>query len=134
MCAAGNGSWTETEELDSLRPVSEKHKEFSGVMEYTKTVNVKKDGSRYIFSPQYVFECMEVTVNGVVAGTKICPPYDVDITNALTDDDNEITVRVANTLLRDANTKPGIFGPDRAVMEPSGMFGTICLVEERLSC
>lgn len=134
MCAAGNGSWTETEELESLRPVSEKHKEFSGVMEYTKTVNVKKDGSRYIFSPQYVFECMEVTVNGVVAGTKICPPYDVDITNALTDGDNEITVRVANTLLRDANTKPGIFGPDRAVMEPSGMFGTICLVEERLSC
>ena len=134
MCAAGNGSWTETEELESLRPVSEKHKDFSGVMEYTKTVNVKKDGSRYIFSPQYVFECMEVTVNGVVAGTKICPPYDVDITNALTDGDNEITVRVANTLLRDANTKPGIFGPDRAVMEPSGMFGTICLVEERLSC
>ena len=131
MCAAGSGSWTEAEELDSLHPVSEKYRDFSGVMEYTKTVNVKKDGSRYIFSPQYVFECMGVTVNGASAGMKICPPYDMDITDALTDGENEITVKVANTLLRDANTKPGIFGPDRAVMEPSGMFGTVCLVKEK---
>ena len=130
MCAAGTDDWTELEELDSLRPVSEKHKDFSGVMEYTKTVNVRKDGSRYIFSPQYIYECMEVAVNGMTAETKICPPYDVDITDALTDGENVITVRVVNTLLRDANTKPGIFGPDRAVMEPSGMFGTICLVKE----
>lgn len=132
MCPAGSKEWTEMEEMDSLRPVSEKYRDFSGVMEYTKMVNVKKDGSRYIFSPQYVFECMEVSVNGAAAGTKICPPYDVDITDALTDGENEIRVRVVNTLLRDANTKPGIFGPDRAVMEPSGMFGTICLVKERM--
>lgn len=71
-----------------------------------------------------------MTVNDIKAAEKICPPYDADITDALTDGENEITVRVVNTLLRDANTKPGIFGPDQAVMKPSGMFGTVCLVKE----
>ena len=71
-----------------------------------------------------------MTVNGIRAAEKISPLYDADVTDVLTDEENEITVRVVNTLLRDANTKPGIFGPDRSVMEPSGMFGTVCLVKE----
>ena len=44
--------------------------------------------------------------------------------------ENEIVIRVVNTLIRNANTKPGIFGPERAVLEPSGMFGHILLIKK----
>ena len=73
---------------------------------------------------------MEVIVNGVNTGKKICPPYTADITDAVKDGENEIVIRVVNTLIRNANTKPGIFGPERAVLEPSGMFGHIFLIKK----
>jgi hypothetical protein len=53
------------------------------------------------------------------------PPYEQDITPALQLGENEIAVRVATTALRDANTKPGIFGKERTILEPTGMFGKV---------
>ena len=91
---------------------------------------MKKKQCRIVLEPQYVYECMEVIVNGEDVGKKICPPYAADITDAVRDGENEIVIRVVNTLIRNANTKPGIFGPERAVLEPSGMFGHILLIKK----
>lgn len=128
LCKAGDHSESKTLQMDVLVPVSQNYKDFSGIMEYRKTFSMNiEPGVSVVFSPEYVYECMEVTVNGQKAGRKICPPYEMDITDFVKDGENEISVCVANTLLRDANTKPGIFGPDRSVMEPSGMFGKVKL-------
>lgn len=116
--------------MDTLIPVSQVFSDFSGIMEYTRTFDVKPEpGIRVVFHAENVYECMEAAVNGQNAGRKICPPYDLDITDFVKDGENEILIRVANTLLRDANTKPGLFGPDRSVMEPSGMFGEIKIIK-----
>ena len=40
-----------------------------------------------------------------------------------------IEVRVVNTAVRNANKTPGIFGIDREILEPSGMFGAVTLRE-----
>ena len=77
------------------------------------------------FFAEQVFECMTVEVNGKEAGKKITPPYEVDITDTLTVGTNTLKVRVATTALRDANTKPGIFGKERTIIEPTGMFGDV---------
>ena len=79
----GKSGEGEKEELDTLLPVSERHRDFSGVMEYRKQVSLKKEHSRIVLEPQYVYECMEVIVNGEDAGKKICPPYAADITDAV---------------------------------------------------
>ena len=126
----GKSGEGEKEELNTLLPVSERHRDFSGIMEYRKQVSLKKEHCRIVLEPQYVYECMEVIVNGEDVGKKICPPYAADITDAVRDGENEIVIRVVNTLIRNANTKPGIFGPERAVLEPSGMFGHILLIKK----
>ena len=55
----------------------------------------------------------------------LVPPYEKEITGALKPGENELTVYVATTALRDANTSPGIFGKERTVLEPTGMFGRV---------
>ena len=48
-----------------------------------------------------------------------------DVSELLREGENEIAVRVVSTALRDANTKPGIFGKERTILEPTGMFGKV---------
>ena len=64
-------------------------------------------------------------MNGKAFPLVYTPPYEQDITSALQLGENEIAVRVATTALRDANTKPGIFGKERTILEPTGMFGKV---------
>lgn len=71
---------------------------------------------------------MEVTVNGVNAGMRIAPPYTLELTGLLREGENEIIVKAATTPLRNANTHPGIFGKERTVIEPTGMFGKTGIV------
>ncbi len=48
----------------------------------------------------------------------LVPPYEKEITGALKPGENELTVYVATTALRDANTRPGIFGTGSRKAEP----------------
>ena len=107
-----------------LKPVSNIRRDFSGKMTYTAKFTLDKVPARAAFAAQYVFECMELTVNGKALPRVYTPPYEQDITEALQPGENEIIVRVVSTALRDANTKPGIFGKERTILEPTGMFGT----------
>ncbi len=109
----------------ALKPVSNIRRDFSGEMTYTAKFTLDKVPARAAFAAQYVFECMELTVNGKALPRVYTPPYEQDITEALQPGENEIIVRVVSTALRDANTKPGIFGKERTILEPTGMFGTV---------
>ncbi len=106
-------------------PVSSLDRDFSGEMIYNTTVNLEEVPARALLTAQYVYECMTVTVNGSEAGFALAPPYEVDITPALKPGVNEIRISVVSTALRHANTKPGPFGKERTVLEPTGMFGKI---------
>lgn len=109
----------------ALKPISNIRRDFSGELRYTATFNLDKLPARAAFAAQHVYECMELTVNGKRLPLVYVPPYEQEITNALRVGENEITVRVATTALRNANTKPGIFGKERTVLEPTGMFGNV---------
>ena len=109
----------------TLKPVSSFRRDFSGELLYTAKFTLGTVPVRAVFSAQHVFECMELTVNGKALPLVYVPPYEQEITGALREGENEITVRVATTALRDANTKPGIFGKERTILEPTGMFGRV---------
>ncbi len=108
-----------------LQPVSNVYRDFSGELVYRAEFDIDTLPEKAEFSAEYVYECMTVIVNGIETARKFVPPYTVDITKALSAGKNKLEVRVAATALRDANTKPGIFGKERTVMEPTGMFGDV---------
>jgi hypothetical protein len=108
-----------------LRSVSGLRRDFSGELCYTASVRLDRLPARAVFSAQYLYECMELTVNGRTLDKVYVPPYEQEIGEALRLGDNELTVRVATTALRDANARPGPFGGERTVLEPTGMFGRV---------
>ena len=116
---------SETIENFVLQPVSNIRRDFAGELLYTAKITLETLPTYAVFSAQYLFECMELAVNGKAFPLVYTPPYEQDITPALQLGENEIAVRVATTALRDANTKPGIFGKERTILEPTGMFGKV---------
>ena len=119
------GGAVETIKDFELKPISNIKRDFSGELVYTSEFSLPWMPKRAVFSAQYVYECMALTVNGQALPFVYAPPYEQDITAALRKGDNTITVRVATTALRNANTKPGIFGKERTILEPTGMFGEV---------
>ena len=109
----------------TLRPISNSKPDFSGELIYTAKFDLDSLPTRAAFSAQYVYECMGLTVNGKALPLVYVPPYEQEITQALHKGENEISIRVATTALRNANTKPGIFGKERTILEPTGMFGRV---------
>ncbi len=110
-----------------LKPVSNVYRDFSGELVYKTTFAIDEVPSKATFEAQYVYECMTVVVNGKELGKKITPPYEVEVTEGLKAGENTLEIRVSTTALRDANTKPGIFGKERTIIEPTGMFGDVQL-------
>lgn len=64
---------------------------------------------------------MELWVNDLYAGVRICPPYDFHIEGLLKEGINKLTIDVTNTL---ANEQRDGFSFSKA-LEPSGLFGPI---------
>ena len=113
--------------LEKPVPVSRMSPEFSGFMRYEKRVDLKPSGEVF-FTAEHVYENAELFVNGQSAGKKLTPDYIWNITDLVKDGLNEFTVEVVNTPARDALKNAGIFGPEREIMEPSGLFGKIRIV------
>lgn len=111
--------------MQELIPISVSYPTFSGKMVYEKEVIVDNKSKFTVFEAEHIFEAATLEVNGVPAGVRICPPYRFDITGLLQEGSNNIKLTVVNTAVRNANKKPGIFGIDREILEPSGMFGKI---------
>ncbi|HPF87268.1 MAG TPA: glycosyl hydrolase [Candidatus Limiplasma sp.] len=71
---------------------------FSGRALYQKTVTLQKDDDlRCTLDLGRVCYYAEIWVNGALCGTRIWPPYRMDITEQLQDGDNHIAVVVANS-------------------------------------
>lgn len=113
--------------MESLQPVSDTAPQFSGVMRYEKEISLPSEAAKVLFCPQYIYEAAEVFVNSTSAGKRLTPAYQWDITKFLQKGKNHIAVEVVNTPTRDTLKNPGIFGPDREILEPSGMFGEIVI-------
>ncbi|MEN6404797.1 MAG: glycosyl hydrolase [Armatimonadia bacterium] len=82
----------------------------AGLGRYRQMVTIpERFGSqRLILDPGQVEGCMRVIVNGQEVGTRIWPPYEVDITAAARGGVNEIIIEVAGTLgnLYDKQSRP----------------------------
>lgn len=117
-------NYTETERMETLIPVSEIAPEFSGYIKYEKEIVLPKTNC-VIVKPEFIYEAAEVFVNGQSAGKQMTPPYIWNVSELCTEGINEIKVEVVNTPTRDSQKYPGPFGPEREILEPSGMFGRV---------
>jgi hypothetical protein len=109
----------------SLQPISSVDLDFAGTMTYRTSFLLDTLPDRAVFYAEHVYECMTVTLNGKKLVAVLTPPYTADLTEALQCGSNELEVSVATTPLRNANLHPGIFGKERTILEPTGMFGSV---------
>jgi hypothetical protein len=75
-------------------------------------------GARLFLEVPMRDDCLEVTVNGRPAGVFLWDPYRADVTGLVHPGQNELELRVANTLsnLLNADRRPsGLAGPPRLV-------------------
>jgi len=93
---------------------------FSGLMDYTKTINVDKVEKRMFLDLGKVCHVAEVWVNGKHVGERLWGPYVFDVSKAIRPGKNEIHVRVANLI----NNSYGD-------IEESGLFGPVVLQKEQ---
>ena len=119
-------------------------KYFSGTATYTKIVQVDRSwlrpGERILFDLGAVNDLAEVSVNGQAVGMPWKPPYQVDVTDALKPDSNQLEIKVTNQwtnrLIGDrlatadkrvlAVAVPG-FGPP-PTLKDSGLLGPVSIV------
>ena len=99
-----------------------------------KTVEVpaafRKDAASVVLDLGDVGCAAEVAVNGNVVGMRTCPPWTVDVTDALQDGPNDFAVTVYNTLNNHCQTIPTRY---KVTTEkaPSGLLGPMALVVEK---
>ncbi len=90
---------------------------FSGLMDYTKTINIEKVDKQMFIDLGKVCHVAEVWINGQSVGSRMWGPYVFDISAAIKSGKNEIRVRVANLI----NNSYGD-------MQPSGLMGPVLLM------
>jgi hypothetical protein len=86
---------------------------FSGLMDYTKSLEVNEVGRAMFLDLGKVCHAAEVWVNGESVGAKLWGPYVFDVSKALRPGQNQIRVRVANLINNsyDDIQESGLFGP-----------------------
>lgn len=139
--AAGEGSPRPLEKLpgaeekaaamsEGLIPISDMLPTFSGFMRYSRSITIPEAGKRYFIEAENLYEAGRVLVNGVETDFRLCPPYRFDLGEDLKEGRNEIVIETVNTPLRDVlNYDQGMFGYEKGVYEPSGLFGRISLIK-----
>lgn len=99
------------------------HPDFSGVIRYETEFSLPK-ADRYFLELGEVGETVSVTVNGRYAGSRICPPYRLDITEFAGEGKCVLCAEVANSMAyreRDTFSKSmmfarsGLLGPVRVL-------------------
>ena len=74
---------------------------------------------------EHIYETARLSVNGKYAGIRLCPPYEFDLTGLLKEGKNLLEIEIANTPARDVLNYVSLFGPERSILEPGGMFGKV---------
>ena len=123
-----NGRIEDCGELGSLAPVSADRPGFAGVMCYEREVELDEAPAAAVLEAEWLYETADLYVDGCLAATRLTPPYRFDLGGALHPGVNKLRIEVAVPPIRDAlNYDLGPFTPNRSVLEPTGMFGNICL-------
>lgn len=107
----------------ALRPASwaeQGYPFYSGTGVYRRRFSFPESpaGRRHFLEIPMLDDCLEVSVNGHSAGVFLWDPYLTDVTGLLREGENEVELRVANTLsnLLNADRRPsGLAGPPRIV-------------------
>ena len=120
---------------------------YSGTATYEKTFELPAPsatvpGAKLWIDLGDVYELAEVKVNGKSCGTVWCPPWRVDVTDAVKPGENQLQVEVVNfwpnRLIGDASlpkeqrlTQTNIRKlTAKTPLEPAGLFGPVQLLEE----
>lgn len=111
--------------LEELKPVSEIYPYFSGITKYEKDFELDKLSGQILLGIEEVFENAKVWVNNELVDLRLCPPYQFDLTDGCKVGMNALIIEVANTPARENQMIDNIFGPERIILEPSGMFGEV---------
>jgi hypothetical protein len=106
--------------------------EFSGFIRYETSFHVSTENpGKALLEFEDAFEGVEIWVNGVNGGMRICPPYRFDISGLLKNNENTLRVEVANTLDRQVRSILGhSLGPKirrSGIIEPSGLIGKVLI-------
>ena len=96
--------------------------DFSGTIRYETTFTCNDTGKAFL-DLGAVYETAIVTVNGTEIGTRICPPYQLEIPEGiLKQGENTLTVEVINTLVKENHDNPfDKYFPQ----EPTGLIGPV---------
>ncbi len=86
---------------------------FSGLMDYTKTINIEKVEKEMFIDLGKVCHVAEVWVNGQTVGSRMWGPYVFDISTAVKPGKNEIIIRIANLINNSYKDiqESGLMGP-----------------------
>lgn len=108
---ASSGSWTEYG-----------YPCYSGTAAYSQSFSVPRlaDGARLIATVDSVRDMVEIVVNGTTAAVRLWQPWEADVTDLTREGENEIEIRVTNSM---ANFIEGD-------AKPSGLMGRVRLIAE----
>ena len=108
------------EKTSDLKPINafDRLPEFSGAIRYETTFFAEKSG-RTVLEFENIGENAEVFVNGQSCGMRICPPYRFEVTDAVREGENKLTVIVYNTLANAVQDNVSMFVP----LAPTGITG-----------
>lgn len=97
---------------------------FSGTVRYELSFDIQEvpDVSKLII--QEAFEVAQVWLNGYDLGTRICPPYIYNVNGCLKAGDNQLTIEVTNTLVKEQRD----YLSQYLIQEPTGIVGGVYLV------
>jgi hypothetical protein len=99
---------------------------FSGTFRYATTFAWEQVAARVLLDLGELYETAQVWINDQLAGTRICPPYRLEIGDLLRAGANTLVVEVTNTLVKQQRD----FFSRFAQQEPSGLLGPVRLLYE----
>lgn len=118
--------------MEPLIPVSSLKPRFAGLMRYECDLELQTTPDQAQLEAEWLYETADLHVNGRLVATRLAPPYRFDLSGFLRKGVNELRMDVTVPPVRDALTHDlGPFSPNRAVIEPTGMFGKILLKMNR---
>ncbi|MFK4302067.1 hypothetical protein ABH892_002171 [Paenibacillus sp. RC254] len=116
------GEQIELKELVNLA-TPDLYPEFVGTMRYQIDFEVTAMPKQARLALGQAYEVAEVWINGHSVGSRICPPYDFDVTKALVPGINTLVIEVTNTLVKEQAD----FLSQYLLQEPTGLIGPVQL-------
>lgn len=101
ICKKGlihSGDWAENDGLSS----------YSGTIAYEQIIQFKEvcEDKRYIFFCSELVSTVRLFWNDRYVGTRVCPPWEFEVTDYVIKGDNRIRMEISNTLANQYETIP----------------------------